>query len=284
MVNKFIKTPKYKYLYFHEIFSLYDVINLISDDQIVILQSHSPELPSQEEYNKGANLRNYKIIKSIEEKSFKRANVLVLPNKNCVDIYKTLITKKHDIKYLITGIKLVENINPLPIDISKINLFYIGRRIEIKGFHKMLKVFNEVSKERDDLRLYIAGKGNRILGKNIIDIGTTEIALSWIKSMDFVLAPNLASYFDLNVIEAISMGSPLIMTTTEGHEFFNERKGIISVKMNNFKETLLDKTLVNKEYKKENNSQLLEFYNKELSASRYQENLKNLSNEIITEY
>ena len=283
LANKFIKIPKYKFLYFHDIYSFNDVKHLISKDQIVVFQPHAPELPSIEELKTGISQKKYKAIVEIEKAVFNRANYIVLPNKNCLSIYNAVLTLKHKVLYLRTGIKAISNTSKMPIDNDKINLFYIGRRNEIKGFTLLLNSFKEASKKRNDIRLFIAGGGESVSNSNIVDIGFTNHAYDWISSMDYVISPNASSYFDLNVLEIIAIGTPLIMPTTDGHTYFENKKGIVSITPDTFTNVLLDENLVNKHYKKEIQKDLFDLYIYKLSSTVYKANLETLCKTIIAD-
>ncbi|QTD37556.1 glycosyltransferase [Polaribacter batillariae] len=284
LANKFIKVKKYKFLYFHDMYSFYDVIHLIQKNQIVIFQSHSPETPSEEEYKLGARGKTYEKILKIEKGVFERTNYLILPNEKCKVIYQKILKAQHKIAYLTTGIKPITNLVKIPLKDDKINIFYIGRRNEIKGFPLLIKNFEEVLKVRNDLRLFIAGSGElSSKNENIIDLGITHRAYDWINSVDYVISLNEKSYFDLNIIEAIAINTPLIMTTTEGHEFFKNRKGIISVDEDNLLATLTNKNIIQKKYKEKRKEDLQQFYLKELSHLVYKQRLEDLASKIIIE-
>ena len=284
LANKFIKVQKYKYLYFHDMYSFYDVLHLIKKDQIVLFQSHSPEIPSVEEYKLGMSSKNYKKVVKIEKLVFNRTNYLVLPNKDCVDIYTSLLKPNHKIIYLQTGIKPIENLVKIPLDQTKINIFYIGRRNDIKGFPVLIKAFEEVLKIRNDIRLFIAGSGVlEIKNKNIIDLGITHFAYDWIHSMDYVISPNKVSYFDLNIIESIAIGTPLIMTTTQGHRFFKNKNGIISIDSKNIVDKLLDTSIIYKQYKAGVKQELENLYKNELSDFAYKQRLEVMAEKVLKE-
>jgi glycosyltransferase involved in cell wall biosynthesis len=283
--NLFIKKKvcNYKLIYFHDIFSLYNVLHLLNNKQIVVLQSHTPELPSREAFNDGVSKEKYNKIKEIEIKAFNRANYIVLPNIECKIIYNQILNKNNKILELTTGIKKVEELSKFPICNKSINLLYIGRRNSIKGFDFLINEFKEICKFRKDLNLFIAGDGEKVVHEKIFDIGKTDKAYDWINSVDFVISLNKTSYFDLNIIETISIGTPLIMTTTEGHTFFKNKKGIIDVNYENFKEVILNSNDISKEFKKENKQNLLDFHKNELSDSIYKQNLEIICNKIIEE-
>lgn len=283
LANKFIKidASKYKFLYFHSIYDLSDVLHLINEDQIIILQSHSPELPSIERKNNGST--DYLKVAQLEKITFDRANYLVFPNEDCVPMYSELIKDQNKIKYLLTGIKPLKSLINFPIDKNKINIIYIGRRNDVKGFNFLIESFRNALKNRNDLRLFIAGNGEKIIGDDIYDIGTTQTPFDWINSVDFVVSLNKTSYFDLNVIETICVGTPLIMTTTQGHKYFKNQKGIISVTYESFLKTLMDPEIVYKKFKMENEIHLKQLYSTCLSKDIFNANLKNLCKSIIEE-
>ncbi|NIJ45424.1 glycosyltransferase involved in cell wall biosynthesis [Wenyingzhuangia heitensis] len=273
----------YKYIYFHDVFTLYKVLHLLSNKQVVILQSHSPELPSEELYDINKDLTQLKKNRQIEKKSFERANVLVFPNKECKILYNKLINENHNIKYLLTGIKEIKSKINYPISQDKINLLFIGRRNDVKGFNSLIEVFKKVTKKRKDLRLFIAGGGEKIYGDNIYDLGMITTAYDWINSVDFVFSLNQQSYFDLNVIETICLGTPLIMTTTEGHEFFKNKDGIIDVTTNSLEDVLLSEKIISKNYKKEHKLILKAMYDEFFTGDKFKDRLENVCMKVINE-
>gem|GEM_PF-737948 len=161
-----IKAENYKYIFFHETVHLERFRKYISKKQIIILQSHSPEIPSVE-YRNWAPLNTEEISfrEKAEREAFRRADIIVFPNKECVSIYETLITDKSKIKYILSGAKKnynndEQNNYELPQD--KINLMYIGRRNKIKGFDIVLETFRKVREKRKDINLIIIGNGEKI--------------------------------------------------------------------------------------------------------------------------
>ena len=282
LVNKLIKLPKYKYLYFHEMTSFQYVEHLISKDQIVIFQSHSPELPYDEFKAMGKRPETLIKIKKLQNKIFKRANVLVLPNEGCCSIYKSVIQDHHQVLYAQTGLKPIKADFEFPIvQENVVNLLYVGRRNEIKGFDVLIDTFIKACKQRKDLRLYLIGGGEVVSHPNIIDIGFSSQVYSWVKAMDFVLSPNQKSYFDLNILETIALGTPLIMTTTEGHHFFKDKQGILDVNQSDLLNVLLDQEKVNKTYKKHSSKHLKHLYEEELSGLQMKQNLKKCMDDVV---
>lgn len=217
---KACNAKNYKYIFFHDCATLYKCRNLIQDHQIVILQSHSPELPSEESKEAGAPSDYIAFLQQAEQYSFQRANYIVFPSVGSEDLYRSLEYDRNKIKYILSGSRSKNTIRrDYPLD-NKINLFFIGRRNKVKGFDIVLQSFKRAVEARDDINLIIAGGGDEIKYKNVYDLGFINNPLDWYHNADYVINANRQSYFDLSILEALSVGARLIMTTNFGHSFF----------------------------------------------------------------
>ena len=136
----------FKYIYFHDCLSLYRCSHLIKNNQVVILQLPSEEIKAL--YNDPVITERF--IKA-ERYGFERADILVFPNEHAVDIYSELIKDYTKIKYLLSGAKDVVEPRLYPLDQSKINILFIGRRNSIKGFDYLIDTFKNVQLKRDDV-------------------------------------------------------------------------------------------------------------------------------------
>lgn len=226
-----VNAHKYKYIYFHDAFTFEYCKDLISNKQVVIFQPHSPERLYQEVQATNSNdLEKVRIAKMAEENAFLRADILVFPNDGCLSIYQELINGNQQIEYILSGAqkkygKLVDTTKL--IDNSKINLMFIGRRNKIKGFDILINTFNEISQYRDDLNLILIGSGEKVVHKNIIDIGFSDNPIGWYNSVDYLVNVNRQSYFDLSIIEALSTGVPIIMSHNNGHNYYKDKSSLI---------------------------------------------------------
>lgn len=276
----FIKSEaaKYKILFFHDVFTLYNVIDLINNHQIVVLQSHSPVLPFEELFG----LNNKILTEQLQSQLFKRANYLIFPNLFSQEEY-TRVLFNQKIKYLCTGIKDIDCYTNFKLDSRIVKLLFIGRRNSIKGFDFLIETFVKVRKVRKDIVLYLIGDGERIIEDGIIDIGFSTQVYDWINSVDFVVSPNRKSYFDLNVLESLQIGTPLIMTTTQGHSCFQNVKGIISFEFDSLESILLNKDNVNTDWKSEHSSSLKSFFDDRFQQTTFLENLRKIIDEIEEE-
>ncbi|WP_461789885.1 glycosyltransferase [Pedobacter sp.] len=276
-----IKANRYKYLYFHDCLSFYSCRKKIKSSQIVIFQSHSPELPSEEVKSFGDN-DFYELVKKAEIEAFDRADILVFPNSGAEKIYETVKRTQSETKYILSGAKSVSDIRRYPLDKEKINVLYIGRRNQVKGFDMLLNQFSKVSEFRKNINLIIVGNGEKINGTNIYDVGFSSTPNNWYNSVDYVINCNRQSYFDLSVIEALSTGVPLIMTDNFGHEYYRDKsKEIITFDSNSPEqlfEILTKEPLKKRDYETKENINL---YKNELSNLIYINRLESFVKEIL---
>lgn len=170
-------------------------------------------------------------MKKAEKNAFERADIVVFPNEGCVPLYKEVITANNDIKFILSGAQKGYSKGDIPseniIKSDKINLMYIGRRNEIKGFDIVLNTYREVYQQRKDLNLIIIGKGEKISEDGICDIGFSNNPIGWYNSVDYLINANRQSYFDLSIIEALSTGVPIIMSDNYGHKYYENKSPLI---------------------------------------------------------
>jgi glycosyltransferase involved in cell wall biosynthesis len=279
-----IRANEYKFIYFHECSNFELCRNYIPQSQHVILQSHAPELPSIEA--KGWNLGD-EICKQYEKaqaNAFKRANTIIFPNLDSVPLYDEIDYDKSKIKYILSGARLPDIVRKVPLNNDKINLLYIGRRNRIKGFDIVLDSFVRACTIRDDIRLIVLGNGSDIGLENVYELGNTNNPIMWMNSVDYIINANRQSYFDLSVIEALSIGCPLLIAINYGHNYYlSKSDGIVG--FNSKDEDGLFNLLVSEELKKRDSVNIanIELYNKELSDLKYYERFKRFFEQLCLE-
>ena len=269
-----INAHEYKYIFFHDCETFEHCKHLIRPNQTVILQSHSPELPSTEAKASNHHPNFVKFLENAEKNSFERADIIIFPHEDCVPLYESLNFDKNKVQYILSGGKTSSQLKKYPLEKDKINLLYIGRRNKIKGFDIVLENFKKAQKKRKDINLIIVGNGEHIESEDIYDVGATNTPLNWYYSADYIINANRQSYFDLSVIEALSTGTPLILASNYGHNYYQEKSsGIINFNSNNPDE--LENILLNKIKKNQDkNSENIALYNDELSGTKYYERFK----------
>lgn len=229
---RMLNAHRYKFVYFHDCLRLQHCLKWIPKNQIVILQSHCPELPSQE-YQSAfpEKTEDINFFKKAEKNAFERADIVIFPNEGCVPLYKEVITPNNEIKFILSGAKQGYSKGNIPseniIKNDKINLMYIGRRNEIKGFDIVLNTYRDVCQERKDLNLILVGEGKKIEEEGICDIGFSNNPIGWYNSVDYLINANRQSYFDLSIIEALSTGVPIIMSDNYGHKYYENKSPLI---------------------------------------------------------
>lgn len=203
----------------------------------LILMSHSPEPPSEEMYavdkaskNPYAE-ENYIKWKTIEREAFcHAADILLFPSKESIEPYSNTLEYFKDIKnfvYLETGccpIKSEYNYEEL---VKKYNIktdfviSYIGRHNKIKGYDLLKNIAEKILKIRKDVTFLIGGRqGNEIKpldNDRWIELGFVNPA-DVLKVSDCFILPNRQTYFDLVLLEVLSMGCPVFASNTGGNK------------------------------------------------------------------
>jgi glycosyltransferase involved in cell wall biosynthesis len=275
-IRKFkeIKADEYKFIYFHDMYTLKACLHLIKNEQTVIFQPHSPERMSFEtKYFSDKNI-DIDWANQAETDVFSRANIIVLANEYTRTIYDDVIYPASKIEYIISGCKRPENLRYYPLESNKINLLYVGRRSEIKGFHLIIDAFKQAREVRKDINLLLIGNGDKIEDNGIYDIGFTNTPHNWINSVDYVISTNVQSYFDLAVIETLGVGTPILLTSSQGHKMFidDHSSGIIDIgeaTISNIKKVLLSDLLVKKKDNREAVDQNLSLFERKYSKDNY---------------
>ncbi|MUG94039.1 glycosyltransferase [Scytonema sp. UIC 10036] len=288
-IFKKIQAKNYKFIYFHDVWQLKSCLPLILPTQKVLLQCHCPELPSEEIslLQPECSLGDVEWAREAEYDAFSRADILIFPNHYTTRIYASLISPHSTIYYLSSGAREVKDLRQYPIDREIINLLYIGRRNQIKGFDIILNSFQEAYKLRKNLNLILLGLGKQILSEEgIYDIGFSSSPHQWIYNCDYVINCNRQSYFDLSVLETLSVGTPLIISTNFGHQQLAEdnSQGIIDIgepTIQNLLNTLLSQVLIKKEFNQKAVQENKLLYQQKYSDSVYRKNLNNLLSKII---
>lgn len=275
----------YDWVWFHDIYRVAASIDLLRDSQKVILQPHTPEPASQE-------LRNIKIAShdiewtlKAERAAFGRADVCVLPNEGIRSIFAPLLRDSTRVEYLASGCRAMVPRCSLPLDPTLIYYLFLGRRLPVKGFDIVLDAFQRAYDIDRSLRLLIVGDGDRIDLPGVIDVGRSGHPADWIGACDYLVSANRQSYFDLSVMEALSLGTPLIIACTGGHSFFLDigTPGLTTLPTADA-QTLAEAMLGNRKKRDtepERAAAIKALYDEVFSDSRYRIRLESLLDKLI---
>jgi glycosyltransferase involved in cell wall biosynthesis len=223
----------YPFIWFHDVFAFAACEDLLPPSQKVILQSHSPQLPSEEiAAAPRSTPGDIEWVERAQARAFARADVCVFPNADSARIYESLLTERNELRYVMSGCRPMTPRYDLPLDPAYIYYLYIGRRVHIKGFDIVLEAFKQIYDTDAAVKLLLLGSGDVVQHPGIIDVGHVTDPASWLAACDYMISANVQSYFDLAVMEALSLGTPIILTCTGGHrDFMNAQSaGIIPVR------------------------------------------------------
>ena len=211
----------------------------------VILTSHTPCAPYQEIIGR-LNSFDYKIFKKKIDKlvemdiyAFERADYIIFPCNEAEEPYFNTwpeyenIRNKDKIIYLPTGIagckakiNRSEFRGKYGIPENAFVISYAGRHNEIKGYGNLKKIGEKVL-QNENVFFLIAGKEGplyRLENKRWIEVGWTDDPHSLICASDLFMLPNKETYFDLVLLEVMSLGIPVLASYTGGNKYFEKYK------------------------------------------------------------
>jgi glycosyltransferase involved in cell wall biosynthesis len=211
----------------------------------VLLTSHAPDRPSLSVYNMLSDFERkymhwfYKKMFDMDEYAFKRADYIIFPCPEAEEPYLhnwpsyKNFRKNNDAKYryFLTGINKCsaktssdDVRNKFNIPKEAFVICYVGRHNEIKGYD-LLKDIGSKLLEQENIYFLIAGKEEPMQGlkhPRWIEIGWTNDPHSLINASDIFLLPNKETYFDLVMLEILSLGTIVLASHTGGNKYFEK--------------------------------------------------------------
>lgn len=246
-----IDLSKYDAIHFHTTMDLYMMRKKLKNyDGEIILTSHSPVPLSMEiidnacYYEKRIFHKVYANLIEMDRYSFERADYIIFPCETADEPYLKMwpeykqIKKKKEAsyRYLLTGTvpakiyssrsRIRENYN---IPKKAFVISYVGRHNYIKGFERLKQIGKKVLEMYPDLYFLIGGEEIPINGlkhERWIEVGWTDCPHSLTNASDLFILPNKETYFDLILLEVLSIGIPIIASYTGGNKYFKGQKGI----------------------------------------------------------
>lgn len=313
LFNK-INLKKTKTIHTHTVGDAVKVINTIRNERVkdikIMLTCHTPETPSDEYYKdylergfsiqKAAEVRDYWRI--IEKKAFLSSDILVFPSKEAMEpLMETMndfsnIIKNKDIRFIPSGAKQLRSTltkeeakKKYGVE-GKFVVGYVGRHNEVKGYDLLQAAAKKVCAKDDSIVFLIGGKQ----GETFMPLNQTYwIEAGWVNPADLFMAidifvlPNRMTYFDLVLLEIMSMGIPVVASATGGNISVNNVTGTLEL-YNNTVDGLVDSIL---KCSNKNISEIEMWKNKTISAykeyyttSIFAQNYIQLINQIYKDY
>lgn len=310
-----IKNENIKMIHCNYVIDAIKVLNTLKKENIgnikVLLTSHMPESPSNENYNlilemgyskkKADKFR--KLWKHVEKRAFSESDILIFPSKESMEPYFETIPefgewiKNKDIRFFQTGAKALETSKTkeelrkqFNVPNDKKVVVYIGRHNEVKGYDILVEAGKNVLSKRNDTIFLIGGKTNNLIpppkNKNWRELGWVNPA-ELLKIADVFILPNKRTYFDLILLEVMSMGTPVIATNTGGNKSVQEVcKSLImydttATDLENKLNEFLNKS---QEEKEEISNKMLEVYKNNYTPEHFAQRYVDLINEIYRDY
>lgn len=238
-------------VHIHYVLDYYFLKNIIKKNAVKILTIHTPESITKEISSNGLKSKILDEIAKIEREAIEWADILLYPCKesfeNHLEVFPYLkdITKNKIIRYCPTGtedLKIEKSKDTirkeLKIPKNAFLISYVGRHVEVKGFDILANAVVFLLEKGEKIYFLTAGRGN------LIDefVKNKKLSYFWkhiewtnnpgdiINASDCFVLANRRSFFDLALIEAMSVGLPIITTNVGGSSFIIKKSnGILSV-------------------------------------------------------
>lgn len=296
---------KYTHIHFHTTFDLYKKAKILKDFQgKILLTSHSPKAMHKEVFEdwlNGVKIEDVEkeSVEKIDSFAFSKADYVIFPCKeaqepyfNSWENYKN-IKFKNEIKELLTccvnsKIKLSkqEVFSKYNIPEEAFIVTYFGRHNEVKGYDVLKELGEKILPKYNNVYFLIAGKEEPLSGlkhERWIEVGWTQDPHSLVSASDLYILPNKETYFDLALLEVLSIGTTCLLSETGGNKFFKrlpeeETRGILFFDQKNINdlENKFEHIYTNKFSKEFNN----ELFKKYFSNINFAPNYLNLIGEL----
>lgn len=283
-----INLDDYTHIHFHTTSAFYKNAHLLKDFKgKTLLTSHSPKATHMEvieEFLSGIELNEEEKQKfeEVDRFSFENADYVVFPCKeaqepyfNSWDKYKD-ITLKNDVKEFLTctleskiTLNREEVFAKYNIPEDAFVITYFGRHNEVKGYDILKALGEQILPKHKNVYFLLAGKEAPIAGLNHerwIEVGWTQDPHSIVGASDLYILPNRETFFDLALLEVLSIGTVSLVSNTGGNKYFKrlpeeETKGMLFFDQNDLNDLESKFNQVySGSYSKEWNKELFEKY------------------------
>ncbi|TGY59695.1 glycosyltransferase [Coriobacteriaceae bacterium] len=245
--DKHLEAPvdynSYEFVHFHSTEDLYLHRRSLSRYQgTVLLTSHSPCVSHKELLSRlnprdvERHIQQLSRLEEIDTFAFKRADYVIFPCAEAEEPYFHTwpayegIRDERKIRYLPTGAEggsvkesrqAVRVHYGIPDDAFVIS--YVGRHNEIKGYGDLLTYAPDILERHENVWFLVAGKEGPLRGLSHprwVEAGWTDDPHSIIAAADTFVLPNRETFFDLVLLEVLSLGQNVIATNTGGNKYF----------------------------------------------------------------
>ncbi len=234
----------YGCLHFHTSFDLWRYQALLKNYKgIIVLTSHSPKPYHLELLEDALSInisklakRDYERVEAIDLFAYGRADYLVFPCKQSAEPYlavwprfKHLFDQKKQ-SFLPTGIvsvaptKTAEEIRAaFGIPMEAFVVSFVGRKLQVKGYDLFVAMAQKILAEKENVFFLVVGNKSvmpAISHPRFIETGWSNDPLSYVQAANLHVIPNRYSNFDLNILEGMALGIPILLSDTGGNKYF----------------------------------------------------------------
>ncbi|HVF80427.1 MAG TPA: glycosyltransferase family 4 protein, partial [Flavisolibacter sp.] len=233
-------------IHFHETVDIWRFHHLLGEFKgKIVLTSHSPkpyhlELLEDVFHSDKSKIwsSTYKKLEAIDKIAFQKTDMIVAPCKEALEAYQQhwpsfhQLTKSKPFQFIPTGIEkthtlksLTEVRNDLGIPEDAFVVCFNGRHNKVKGYDLLEEAAVDLFEAYRDIYFIVTGKkgdSDLIKNKRWLQTGWTTEPENFMNASDLVVVPNRETYFDLNVLTALSMGKPVVLSDTGGNKYFKQ--------------------------------------------------------------
>lgn len=239
---------EYDMIHFHQADHFYlERNNLKNYKGIILYQSHSPLPWGQEQCKDISKWYEWCIphmvekYEEIDKWCFDRADYIIFPCQDAEEPYlknwtyystiKELYKEKY--RYILTGIMPAfakqsreDVLKKYGVPNDGFVISYVGRHNTVKGFDILKDIANRYFSKEPNAWVISAGLEEpfkRLPHKRWKEIGFTNDPHSLISASDVFVLPNRVTYFDIVMIEVLSLGKIVIASRTGGNKYFEKQ-------------------------------------------------------------
>ncbi len=227
---------------------------LASNNQTKLLTIHSPE-SIVKEFSKYSLLAKAKLqVSQIERAAINWTDVFIYPCEEALEAhfkvfpYLEELVKRKRVIFYPSGVQKLQISTPkgkirkqLGIPEDAFVVSFLGRHIEVKGFDLLIQALSKLNQGLEAPRIHLlsAGKGHLLqeYGQNPLlrrfwhHLEWTNFPGDLVNASDLFVLANRKSFFDLVLLETMSIGKPIISTDVGGLRFITRSsKGIICIR------------------------------------------------------
>lgn len=213
---------------------------------ITVLTSHSPQPLSNELIEEAGKVermlfkKEYSSLIEMDRYAFENADFILFPCEDADEAYYhqwqqygVIKSKRKDsYRYLVTGttpaqVSMCRNDvrNKLGIPHNAFVISYVGRHNEIKGYDRLKEIGQAFLEKHPDVYILVAGKETPMTGlkhPHWHEVGWTKEPHSYVNASDIFVLPNRETYFDLVLLEVLSVGKRMLISDTGGNRYFKK--------------------------------------------------------------